>query len=386
MRIKGKDIDPIALWGQYCDIKPEPGPFLNLTFCPNPDHLNSRSPAFQINISKPYVHCFSHCGISGTYEHAICVIEGLYDKFGVTEEDIELARKRWELGEAPSIKKARSKVRTAHNAARKVIFQQSGSLSRANKAGSSKNAYKPGTNNKIRASGRPVKASKPKPEPEVITEDTLSKYTYLPKEALRYLDKRGINDASRNRWQIGFDEEAQRLTIPVRDRRGRLVFIIRRGIHDWQRPAYLYPPESPKSLLLFGACNLDESMVRSQGMILVEGSIDTIIQHQRGYRNTVGILGSNVSEAQIKLIIRERPKRIYDFFDKDAAGVRAMQSTAPLKSKYPILVVLYPKGDNLDPAKLSEQQVEIALRKAVPMARVNAKIKKAQRKGALVSK
>lgn len=385
MRIKGKDIDPIALWGQYCDIKPEPGPFLSLTFCPNPDHSNSRSPAFQININKPFVHCFSHCGVSGTYEHAICVIEGIYDKHGVTEEDIQNARKKWELGEADFIKKARSKVRTAHSAARKVIFQQSGSLSRINKGRPNENAYKGGVGNKIRSSGRPIKASKIiKPEIEVVTEDTLLNYTYLPKEALAYLDKRGINSASRQRWQIGFDEEAQRLTIPVRDRRGRLSFIIRRGIHSWQKPAYLYPPESPKSLLLFGACNLDESMVRSQGMILVEGSIDTIMQHQRGYQNTVGILGSNVSEAQIKLIIRERPKRIYDFFDKDAAGVRAMQSTAPLKSKYPVFVVLYPKGDNLDPAKLSDQQVEVALRKAVPMARVDAKIKKAKRKEALV--
>lgn len=388
MRIGKVSVDPIKLWGEYCDIQgDERGPFLSPTFCPNPDHPNSRSPAFQINISKPFVHCFAHCGISGTYEHAVCVIEGLYDKFKVSEKDILNAKKKWQLNEPLEVRQSRSKVRTAHNAARKIIFQRASAVGRIGSNDSKKsNVGSPSRNNKgsvNSGTSRPKKAKK-KSEAEVVTEDTLADYSYLPKEAIQYLESRGINEASRHRWQIGFDENAQRVTIPVRDHRGKLLFIIRRGIHKWQSPAYLYPFESAKSLLLFGACNLDLAMVRSEGLIVVEGSIDTILQHQRGYQNTVGSLGNHLSEAQIRLIVNLRPKRIYAFGDKDAGGVALVQSFSPLQSKFQIKVPLYPKGNDLDPAKITDKQATEALRRAVPLGRMIRKINETKRKGEVV--
>lgn len=380
MRIKGKNIDPIALWGTYCDIQGgDSGPFLSLTFCPNPDHSNSRSPAFQINVSKPFVHCFAHCGISGTYEHAVSVIEGFYEKYNVSDEEIALAKRKWELNEPIEVKRARGKVRTAHRAARKIIFQRSSALGR--RSGKSEETYSDTNNDRNK---RPIAASKRKPQAEIITEDSLVNYSYLPKQAIEYLESRGINEASRRRWQIGFDESAERVTIPVRDHRGKLLFIIRRGIHKWQNPSYLYPAESEKQKVLFGACNLDLAMVRSEGLIVVEGSIDTIMQHQRGFRNTVGSLGNHLSEYQVKLITNLRPRRLYAFGDKDAGGVMLLESFSPLQSKFQIKVPLYPKGNNLDPAKLTDEQATQALRKAVPMGRVTRKIKEAKRKGAVV--
>jgi hypothetical protein len=89
-----------------------------------------------------------------------------------------------------------------------------------------------------------------------------------------------------------------------------------------------------------------------------------------------------LSDVQLKLIANHRPRRIYAFGDKDEGGVRLVQSTAPLQSKFQIKVPLYPKGANLDPAKLTDEQVEKALGKAVPLRVVGQKIKKAKaRKG-----
>ena len=43
-----------------------------------------------MNLNKPVVHCFAGCGISGTYEHAIAMIEG--DESGETRRTISDTR------------------------------------------------------------------------------------------------------------------------------------------------------------------------------------------------------------------------------------------------------------------------------------------------------
>src|SRR5688500_16742210 len=93
MNFRGKSIAPIRLRSAYCAAVDDEGPFLPLTYCPNPDHDNSRSPAFQINVEQPTVHCFGGCGISGSYEHAICVIHDLYEKHKVFQTKDEKSRK-----------------------------------------------------------------------------------------------------------------------------------------------------------------------------------------------------------------------------------------------------------------------------------------------------
>lgn len=370
MNFRGKEIDPVAFWAEYCEIKEDNGPFLPLCHCPNPEHNNTRSPAFQINISRPTVHCFSHCGISGSYEHAVCVIEGFYEKYKVDLEFDENKATREE------ILQNKLRKRKAYREARKHIYKRSlrafGTTPRTDRH---KVGAKRGKN-KFGDSSTPAKAQQ-------VKEINLGDYSYLPKEALKYLEERNINPSSRARWQIGFDEDLERVTIPVRDHRDRLRFLIKRAIYNHQRPAYLYPDDSAKTLVLFGACNLDRSMVSSQGLIVVEGSIDCIRLHQHGFRNTVAVLGAYVSDKQRELIAQLRPKRIYAFFDKDGPGVWALEAASEKLSMYQIKVPLYPKGRGLDPAALTREQVEVAIGKAVPVFRVKQKIKQAKRKGAI---
>jgi DNA primase len=366
MFFRGKNIDPIKLWSEYCEIKDEGGEFLPLTYCPNPNHSNSRSPAFQINIEKPMVHCFSYCGISGTYEHAICVIEGIYEKNGITKKDLELARTRPSLGESTETRRIRARVSKCRKEAKRTILIRASNsdFSRRDRSASrSRNRL----SDSVSISGG-----------DELSEDKLADYSYLPKEALNYLSERGIDQGSRSRWQIGFNSETERVTIPVRDRRDRLKFVIERAIYKWQRPAYLYPDSSAKSALLFGTCALDRSMVESQGLILVEGSIDCIRMHQHGYRNTVALLGNSLSNKQLKEITRLQPKLIVLFLDRDEAGVRGLERAASmLDKKYSVKVALYPQAEgNLDPAALSKRQVDRAIAKAIPVLRVKKRLKR----------
>lgn len=384
MHIRGKIIDPVALWSNYVEFPSKPNTsdmFSDLLFCPNPNHPNSKSPAFQINFKQPTVHCFAHCGIQGSYEHAIALIEGIYDKQRVTLQDIINNKKRWEPSESAEIRKSRVKVRRARSLARKEIFKVSSVRGRV----VSKLTPSEQRNSGKTKNGSVVKA--------VNKEKLIDTYSYLPKEALLYLEERGIDYATRARWQIGYDEETKRLTIPVRDERQRLLFFIKRGIYKWQNPTYLYPPHSPKSEVLFGACNLDRPMVSSRGLILVEGSMDTMIQHQHGYRNTCGILGNSISDTQMRLIMKimreaisttgKRVNLVYLFFDGDAGGLQAIESARPLLSKYQVKVVRYSKknGEGQDPAKLTKEQADRQLRKAIPLLRMIKLIREARREG-----
>lgn len=370
----GRSIDPIRLWSEFCDVKDGTGPFLPLTFCPNPNHDNRRSPAFQINIERPFVHCFSWCGISGSYEHAICVIKGIYEELKVSEEDIKNAKTKFEKDEPPEIRRSRMRVRKAHSVARRIIL---------------KDSYfgKGGDTHRPKRGSRAIQA-RHKPddgrvgEAGVVDERDLVKYSYLPKEAINYLESRGIDAPARTRWQLGYDEETGRITIPVFNDRNRLKFIIRRAIKPSDRPKYLIPPEQAKSSLLYGACNVDAGMVRSQGLIVVEGAIDCIRLHQHGFKNTVALLGSSPSEKQRQLIAKLRPKRIYLMLDRDAAGIKGLQKATTMLSQYQIKVPLYPKN-KFDPANLTASECRRSIERAISILKLKEKMRTMPRREVL---
>ena len=113
MKFRGRDIDPVAFWSEYVDFPPnmrEDGQeFSPLVHCPNPAHDNFNSPAFQVNLRLPLVHCFSRCGIEGNYEHAVALIHGLYEKYKVSE--------------AKTPRERVSRIRKAKNEAKKMILR-----------------------------------------------------------------------------------------------------------------------------------------------------------------------------------------------------------------------------------------------------------------------
>jgi DNA primase len=299
-----------------------------LVHCPNPEHVTNKR-HFQINLDKPLVHCFAGCGISGTYEKAIAMI------LGVSERE---ARKRIlkscgvQLGQA-------SKRKTRHF---------SGRVSRV--------------------SGRTDK--------EVSLD--LSYRTFVPQKGLEYLDSRGITAESIAKWGIGWDESELRIVIPARDAQGTVRFLIKRAIRKKEWPKYLYTEGFPKTSLLFGACFLDMEQVRSQGLVVVEGSIDTIINHQHGIRNTVAILGTGISEQQTAIISRIRPPRIVTMFDADVAGWHNVQALERRVRTVPIFVSLYPKGKT-DPAKLSRKEGVRAVDNAMSLLKFKQRMKTKRR-------
>jgi DNA primase len=321
MRFEGREIDPISLWSNYVDFPANmliDGKFLPLVKCPNPEHDTNKH-HFQINVVDGLVHCFALCGISGTYIKAISLIEGC------SERD-----------------------------ARKIILGHKRRSSGGNVVTKKRRAF--GAKSKI-----------PIPEYE----------SYLPPVALDYLRDRGINENSVATWELGWDEDEKRIVIPAKDQRGITRFLIKRAVLPDGYPRYLYAPDGvSKNSLLFGSLHTDPRLIRSTGLILVEGSIDTIGLFQHGWRNVVGTLGTGISEIQRNLVSRLRPRRIYTFFDRDSAGVHGIEIAERRLGKYPIFVIRYPAG-RYDPAELTGREVERAIERAIPISQFMARQRKA---------
>lgn len=325
MNFQGRQIDPVDLWSDYVEFPPNmkvDGEFLPLVFCPNPDHDNSKSPAFQINVEKGLVHCFGECGISGTYTRAISIIEGC---------DQRTARKR--------------------------ILKRAGS-------GSAKlRGTLSGNGNRSRAGSKfGVRDSRATKTP------CLDYSSVIPQSGIEYLQKRGIGSAGLSHFDIGFDRGENRIVIPAKDLRGETRFLIKRAVKDSQHPKYLYTEGFPKTSLLFGACHLDPRMIESQGIVVVEGSLDAVKLWQHGIRNVVACLGTGISEIQARILEGFRPSVVFLMLDRDISGIRGFE-IARKRLKSPIKACRYPKT-KFDPAELTRREAYRSIERAVPISKV----------------
>lgn len=327
MKFHGREIDPVSFWEKYVDFPPwlkeADHAYAPLAFCPNPDHDNFHTPAFQVNLRSPLVHCFSNCGISGSYEHAVALCEGLYEKFKVEEATDKRERSR--------------RIRRAHRAAKKMILTNA----------------KPTT---VRIS------SKPRPVAKAKMKMKLEYESFLPPVGFEYLAKRGIDGAEISFWELGWDSDEKRIVIPAYDEDRRLKFLIKRAIWEKQQPKYLYSENVEKTQVLFGADKLPGEM---KSIVLVEGAFDAIRLHQHGI-SAVAILGTGISDRQVRVLSIFRPKRVYLMFDRDAAGIRNIEIAYEKLRRYPLFVCTYPRK-KYDPAELTRQEVERSLEKAIPI-------------------
>jgi hypothetical protein len=347
MRFRGRFIDPVGLWSRYVVFPEKFDPddnFLPKVQCPNPDH-DTLKKHFQVNIAQPTVHCFAYCGISGSYEHAICVLEGIYDRVGVNVEASQAALMKRPSERSQTDKRNIHLYFHAHKQAKKIILQYQ--------------------RTKTLADSKVRKKSEISRVPVPLKSSELEYETFLPPEALEFLESRRITPSSIAKWSIGWLPEEQRIAIPAVDLREKTQFLVKRSVTG-QEPKYLYSAGYPKTSLLFGACRIDPGMLRSVGLALVEGSIDTIVMHQNGLPIAGGILGTGISDAQVAIIARLRPRRIFHFFDRDTAGVKNIQMAAPKLRKYPQFVCRYPRG-KYDPAELTEGEAQRMIQRAVPL-------------------
>lgn len=155
-------------------------------------------------------------------------------------------------------------------------------------------------------------------EKSTITEGQLGIYDFCP----RYMVRRGFDRKVLKRWEIGYDYGTQRVTIPVRDEKGRLVGVTKRATLKYQEDhmgKYLHLGFR-KSRYLYGLTHAREGPI-----VVVEGQLDAIALHQLDLGvNPVATMGARVSNRQIDALAKLR-RPIILAFDNDKDGYAAMQ-------------------------------------------------------------
>jgi DNA primase len=182
----------------------------------------------------------------------------------------------------------------------------------------------------------------------------------------------GLAQRSRARPGSIYDRFRGRIMFPAADARGRVHgFGARRMREEADGPGasakYLNTSDGElyhKREVLFGIDLARSPAAKAARMILVEGYTDVLALHQAGIRNVVGIMGTSLTEEQIREL--ERVVKILELcLDADRAGQEAMLRASRLAAGRDLELRVVPLPEGTDPADLIERDGADALRALV---------------------
>jgi DNA primase len=179
------------------------------------------------------------------------------------------------------------------------------------------------------------------------------------KEVARYLAERGIRPETVDKFGLGYapdswdglvgylrkkgysDEEAvaaglvgrsdrgvfdwfrDRLIVPIKDGRGRIIAFGGRAMRPDQRGKYVNTQGTVlfnKSATLYALDTARAAIRKERAAVIVEGYFDAIALHQAGFDNAVASMGTALTEEQYHVLAAMRIDRSIVAFDGDAAG------------------------------------------------------------------
>ena len=182
-------------------------------------------------------------------------------------------------------------------------------------------------------------------------------------EARAYLERRGLNAAALERWEIGFAPDSRttlfehlrakgmaaelivesglavppdgggtpfdrfrgRIMFPIRDARDRAIAFGGRAMDANARAKYLNSRETPlfdKGRTLFNISPARAASGKSGSLVVAEGYMDVIALVGAGFAHAVAPLGTAITEDQLRLMWRVADEPIIAL-DGDTAGIRA---------------------------------------------------------------
>jgi DNA primase len=167
-----------------------------------------------------------------------------------------------------------------------------------------------------------------------------------------------------------------RVMFPIRDRRGRPISFGGRIMGDGQ-PKYVNGPETElfqKRKTLYGQDLAKEGAFRGALVVAVEGYMDVIALHQAGFAGAVAPLGTALTAEQLEALWALSPEPVL-CFDGDAAGARAAARAAEialplLTPERTLRLATLPSGEDPDTLVLKQGAAgfQKVLDAATPMA------------------
>ncbi|NIJ67618.1 DNA primase [Xanthomonas sp. 60] len=233
-------------------------------------------------------------------------------------------------------------------------------------------------------------------------------------KARTYLEGRGVDEANRARFQIGYapdgysglrdalgkderrmklldraglfskndrghvyDKFRDRVMFPIFDRRGRVIAFGGRVFEKDDGPKYLNSPETAlfhKGRELYGLWQVRQANQKIERLIVVEGYMDVVSLFQFGVTQAVATLGTATTPDHAELLFRNAPD-VFFCFDGDAAGRRAgwkaLESVLPrMKDGRQAFFLFLPDGEDPDTIVRKEgaQAFDERLKQATPLS------------------
>ena len=233
-------------------------------------------------------------------------------------------------------------------------------------------------------------------------------------KARTYLDGRGVDEANRTRFQIGYapdgysglrdalgkderrmklldraglfskndrghvyDKFRDRVMFPIFDRRGRVIAFGGRVFEKDDGPKYLNSPETAlfhKGRELYGLWQVRQANQKIERLIVVEGYMDVVSLFQFGVTQAVATLGTATTPDHAELLFRNAPD-VFFCFDGDAAGRRAgwraLESVLPrMKDGRQAFFLFLPDGEDPDTIvrKEGKDGFDERLKQATPLS------------------
>src|SRR3989475_1382612 len=152
---------------------------------------------------------------------------------------------------------------------------------------------------------------------------------------LGYLRKKGYSDEEAvaagliSSTERGlFDRFRDRLIVPIKDGRGRIVAFGGRAMRPDQPGKYVNSPLTAlfnKSATLYALDAARAAIRKERAAVIVEGYFDAIAMHQAGFVKAVASMGTALTEDQYHVLDTMRIERAIVAFDGDAAGQRSAE-------------------------------------------------------------
>jgi DNA primase len=170
--------------------------------------------------------------------------------------------------------------------------------------------------------------------------------TGIPRDILQQAGLVSTNESGKS-----YDRFRDRLIFPICDALGRCVAFGGRTLGA--DPAkYLNSPETPvfsKGRVLYGLDMARGAIASAREAIVVEGYTDVVLLSQAGIENVVATLGTALTDAHVKLL-GPLSGHVVMCFDNDEAGLRAADRAVEtaLRHRTEVKVAIMPEGQ--DPA------------------------------------
>jgi DNA primase len=164
---------------------------------------------------------------------------------------------------------------------------------------------------------------------------------------------RGVGLAQRGRGGGEYDRFRSRIIFPIKDRRGRTLGFGGRAMRSDQGAKYVNTAETDfvhKSQMLYGVDRAKAAIAKAGRAVVVEGYTDVIALHQAGIAEAVGVMGTAITDEQVKALAVS--EEVVLALDADSAGQEAMLRAQKVagERKMRLRVAAMPAGE--DPADM----------------------------------